>query len=77
MRRRTEMGKARGAAQRAAYTFAWSVLQDATASGLPPNEAHRMRRLAFIDFLDGSGLFPRYVERLRDQERPDWVASPA
>ncbi|MCX4458516.1 hypothetical protein OOK58_42140 [Streptomyces sp. NBC_01728] len=77
MRRRTEMGKARGAVQRAAYTFAWSVLQDAVASGLPSNEAHRMRRLAFIDFLDSSGLFPGYVERLRDQERPDWATNPA
>ncbi|MFF3654959.1 GIY-YIG nuclease family protein [Streptomyces olivochromogenes] len=67
MRRRTEMGKARGAVQRAAYTFARSVLQDAVASGLPSNEAHRMRRLAFIDFLDGSGVAGAVLD---PQQRP-------
>ncbi|WP_330435792.1 GIY-YIG nuclease family protein [Streptomyces sp. NBC_00825] len=76
MRQRTEMGRVRGAVQREAYRFAWSVLLDANQSGLPSREAHRLSQEAFTDYLDASGVFPAYVQRLRDQQRPDWATNP-
>ncbi|MGW3445627.1 GIY-YIG nuclease family protein [Streptomyces sp. NPDC001076] len=76
MRQRTEMGRVRGAVQRGAYRFAWNVLLDANQSGLPSGEAHRLRQEAFIDYLDASGVFPAYVKRLRDQQRPEWATNP-
>jgi hypothetical protein len=76
MRQRTEVNRARGAVQRAAHRVAWDVLTDAGRSGVPSGEAHRLYWAAFIDVLDDSGLFPAYVERLRDQQRPNWATSP-
>ncbi|WP_371097145.1 hypothetical protein [Streptomyces sanglieri] len=76
MRQRTEMGRVRGAVQRGAYQFSWDVLLDASRSGLPSREAHRLSQEAFIDYLDASGAFPDYVKRLRDQQRPDWATNP-
>lgn len=77
MRERTAANRDRGRVQAEAYRLERQVRDEAYEMGANSREAYRLANQAVIDFLDASGLFPAYVARLRDQQRPDWVTNPA
>ncbi|MFJ6014513.1 hypothetical protein [Streptomyces sp. NPDC092952] len=63
--RSAEESRARGRVQSEAYRFQRQVREEAEADGVPPSEAWRLSKRAFVDFLDASGLFDPWVARLR------------
>lgn len=69
MRERQAKNRARGAVQREAVYLHRAVHDEAVAEGASYREAWNRADVAEIDFLDSSGLFPAYVERLRQHVR--------